>query len=84
MASRWHAAAVELRRRLPRGAGGPLVKCIIWTIIAPGHLDKIAGLHYRACMGYDHELHGQTIMFDEPIPLDEVPSPWREALAANA
>jgi hypothetical protein len=76
--SRLWARLDAVAARLPRP--GPNVVGIIHTYIAPGHLDKVAGISYAACAGYDHPLDGQSIMFDEPLAREEVPSPWRELL----
>jgi hypothetical protein len=67
------------------GAGPSPVTGIVHTIINPGHLDKIGGLSYHACEGYEHPLDGQGIDFGVPgISRDQVPSPWRELIEPQA
>jgi hypothetical protein len=59
------------------------VTVIIRTILGTGEggKDRISGISYRACTGYEHPLDCQSIDFGEHgIPRDEVPSPWRELL----
>jgi len=68
--------------RLPADRGRPVVG-IIRTIIGTGEggLNRISGIHYKACGGYSHPLDGQGIDFGEHgIERAQVPSPWRELL----
>jgi hypothetical protein len=60
---------------------GQNVVGIIHRIVNPEHLDKIGGLHYTACDGYEHPLDGKCIDFGVPgLDRNQVPSPWRELL----
>lgn len=87
MGSRWRAKAEALRSRLPLGARGRQIECIIWTSPGTGEggLSRISGIHYTAVMGHTHPLDGQSIDFgDHGIERDQVPSPWRELLDGPA
>jgi hypothetical protein len=75
--------AEGLRGRLPHGANGRQISGIVSTILGTGEgaLNRISGIRFHACTGYEHPLDGQSIDFgDYGIPREEVPSPWRELL----
>jgi hypothetical protein len=75
--------AEGLRGRLPHGTNGRQISGIVSTIVGTGEgaLNRIGGITFNACMGYEHPLDGQSIDFGVcGIPREEVPSPWRELL----
>ena len=87
MGSRWRALAEGLRNRLPRGTNGEQISGIVSTYLGTGEgaLNRISGISFHSCEGYEHPLDGQSIDFgDYGIPREEVPSPWRELLEEAA
>ena len=76
----WRTQAAERRKRLPSGATGRQITGIVERIVDVGQLEKIGGLIYHACPGYQHQLDGQEIDFDPPVERDKVPAPWRALL----
>jgi len=68
--------------RLPAPDPNPIVGILHRYVSPAGYAEGlITGLSYHVCQSYEHPLDGQSIDFGEPgIPLDDVPSPWRELL----
>jgi hypothetical protein len=73
--SKWRGQAEALRRQLPRGAG-QRIEGFLTRYVDPVAAGKIAGLAYGCCVGYSHPLDGQSIEFDPPIGVEDIPGPW--------